>query len=259
MTKAIYIAGPMRGIPLWNFPEFDRAAASLRLRGWTVFNPAEHDRDEGLDTNDYPKTPAWFTLEKALQWDFARIIEAGNICLLDGWEESSGAAKELRVAEDVGAKVWRLEGETLTEWDYETVHSFLSRKEERVVAAKTTGEHRVVDSKTGGEKGSKLARFDLVPADVSYEWAEHYGRGSLKYADRNWEKAYPWSLSIAALKRHLFLWEQGWTTDHDAQVGDFPHIVAVAWHALALLTFTLRDIGTDDRHKLDQKGTDDRA
>ena len=259
MTRAIYIAGPMRGIPLWNFPAFDRAAAALRLQGWTVFNPAEHDRDEGLDENDYPKLPAWFTLEKALQWDFARIIEAGNICLLDGWEESSGAAKELRVAEDIGAKVWRLQGETLTEWDYKTVHAFLDAHE-HVVAAKTTGEHRVVDSKTGGEKGQKSARTDLLPPDALMALAEHYGRGSLKYADRNWEKSYPWSLSIAALKRHLFLWEQGLDTDHDAQVGDFPHIVAVAWHALALLTFTLREIGTDDRHILVyQKGTHDRA
>lgn len=129
------------------------------------------------------------------------------------------------------------------------------------------GEIRVVDPQTGGAKGQKSARTDLLPPDALMALAEHYGRGSLKYADRNWEKSYPWSLSIAALKRHLFLWEQGLDTDHDAQVGDFPHIVAVAWHALALLTFTLREIGTDDRHKLvramsddivRERGTDDR-
>ena len=249
MTRAIYCAGPMRGIPLWNFPEFDRAAAQLRLRGWTVFNPAEHDRDEGLDTNDYPKLPAWFTLEKALQWDFARIIQAGNICLLDGWEESSGAAKELRVAEDVGAKVWRLQGETLTEWDYETVHclqdgAFRYREEETIVAAKTTGEHRVVDPKTGGEKGSKLARFDLVPADVSYEWAEHYGRGALKYADRNWQKGYAWGLSYAAAQRHLHAFWAG--EDIDEETGS-SHLIAALWHCAALRWFQLHQEGTDDR------------
>ena len=48
------------------------------------------------------------------------------------------------------------------------------------------GEVRVVDEKTGGIKGQKLARFDLIPPEVEWALAEHYGRGCLKYQDRNW-------------------------------------------------------------------------
>ena len=37
----IYVAGPMRGYPEFNFPSFHAAAAQLRAAGHTVFNPAE--------------------------------------------------------------------------------------------------------------------------------------------------------------------------------------------------------------------------
>ena len=79
------------------------------------------------------------------------------------------------------------------------------------------------------------------------ELARHYGRGCQKYADRNWERGYKWSLSVAALERHLNLWKQGQDVDHDPEIGDFPHLVAVIWHACALLAFGKRGIGTDDR------------
>ena len=238
----VYLAGPMRNVPLWNFPAFDAAQALLEEAGHQVFNPAQHDRDEGLNEHDYPELPDWFTLEKALQWDFAKIIEAGNICLLDGWEASSGAAKELRVAEDIGAKVWRCQGDTLVEWNYDLVHKLQGRGgTDRLLANGT--EHRVVDPVTGGAKGQKSARTDLLPPDALLELAEHYGRGTVKYESRNWERGYAWSLSHASLLRHLLAWWGGAELDEDG----FPHITAVAWHAIALLTFSLRKDGTDDR------------
>jgi hypothetical protein len=40
MTRA-YIAGPMTGLPEFNFPAFHAAAASLRARGFEVENPAQ--------------------------------------------------------------------------------------------------------------------------------------------------------------------------------------------------------------------------
>lgn len=41
----VYVAGPMRGIPEFNFPAFNLAAKNLRADGHVVFNPAERDNE----------------------------------------------------------------------------------------------------------------------------------------------------------------------------------------------------------------------
>ena len=104
-------------------------------------------------------------------------------------------------------------------------------------------ETRGVDPNTGGEKGSKLARFDLIPPEAMWSLAEHYGKGCAKYADRNWERGYKWSLSVAALQRHLHQWLMG--EDKDEETGTH-HLIAVVWHAMALFIFQLRGLGADD-------------
>ncbi len=111
----------------------------------------------------------------------------------------------------------------------------------------TSTEVRITDPNTGGEKGSKLARFDLIPIRALWLLAEVYGRGARKYADRNWEKGYAWGLSIAALERHLNAWKGGESIDEET--GAY-HLAQVAWHAFTLLTFSLLGLGTDDRSAL---------
>lgn len=105
-------------------------------------------------------------------------------------------------------------------------------------------EVRVVDPQTGAEKGSKLARFDLIPSEAMWLLAEVYGAGAKKYADRNWERGYSWGLSIAALERHLNQWKRGISHDDETLCH---HLACVMWHAAALLTFELKGKGTDDR------------
>lgn len=107
-------------------------------------------------------------------------------------------------------------------------------------------EVRIVDPITGAQKGSKLARYDLIPPEALHALAEHYGRGAKKYADRNWEAGYNWGLSFAALMRHAWAWWRG--EDIDEETGS-NHMTAVAWHALTLATFQARGRGTDDRPK----------
>lgn len=97
---------------------------------------------------------------------------------------------------------------------------------------------------TGGEKGAKLAAFDLVPVSPLTQLAEHYGRGAQKYADRNWERGIAWSLNYAALMRHVTQWWGG--EDLDPETGSH-HLAAVAWHAFALLEYAETHPELDDR------------
>lgn len=110
-------------------------------------------------------------------------------------------------------------------------------------AKKTLGETRVTDPTTGGQKGQKDARFDLIPPEAEWGIATLFGIGSRKYADRNWERGYKWGLSVGALRRHLNQWMRG--ESYDPETGCH-HLICVAWHAIVLFTFEIRKLGTDD-------------
>lgn len=101
-----------------------------------------------------------------------------------------------------------------------------------------------VTSDTGGEKGQKQARYDLIPAGPLDELARVYGRGAEKYAERNWERGYEWSLSFAAMMRHAWAFWNGESIDPETQRH---HMGAVAFHAFALMEFEARSLGVDNR------------
>jgi hypothetical protein len=109
--------------------------------------------------------------------------------------------------------------------------------------ARNAEEKRETDPRTGGQKGSKLARFSLIPGEFLWALAEHYGIGARKYEDRNWERGYKWSLSVDALERHLTAWKIG--ESRDPETGS-SHLIAAAWHCVALFIFELRGLGNDD-------------
>lgn len=112
-----------------------------------------------------------------------------------------------------------------------------------------TNEVRMTDSKTGGQKGVKLARFDLIPAEPHRWLALVYGVGAQKYSEDNWRKGYPWRWSIGALERHLNAFKRGEIFDPELTelAGEpVPHLAAVAWHAYGLMEFAHRGLGTDD-------------
>lgn len=115
-------------------------------------------------------------------------------------------------------------------------------------------EIRVTNDKTGGQKGSKIKAYDLLPVEPLAALAELYGRGKEKYAARNWERGYDWSLSYAALQRHAnafwggeeFIPQTPEGEDDDPTAG-MPHLSAVAWHAFALLEWMYTHPELDDR------------
>lgn len=114
-------------------------------------------------------------------------------------------------------------------------------------------ETRIVDPMTGAVKGSKLARMSLIPWSIVVELGEHFGRGARKYAERNWEAGYAWSLSFDALHRHLEAFWRGEDLDPDPGLIDpdgvarSRHIIAVMWHACVLAFYSRYGVGTDDR------------
>lgn len=109
-------------------------------------------------------------------------------------------------------------------------------------AARQDGEVRVVDPTTGGEKGIKIDRFDLIPPEFEDALARHYGEGAKKYADRNWERGYQWHLSYRSVRSHLNAWVKG--EDNDPETGT-NHLICSIWHLIALYTFQMRGLGTD--------------
>lgn len=101
----------------------------------------------------------------------------------------------------------------------------------------------VTDPNTGGQKGRKLQRFSLIPMEVLWALATHYGIGAEKYADRNWERGYAWSASVDAMERHYGKWKLGETYDKETKTH---HLIAAIWHLIALYIFQRRGVGTDD-------------
>jgi hypothetical protein len=101
-------------------------------------------------------------------------------------------------------------------------------------------------SPTGGEKGVKPERFDLIPVEALSLVAQLYGKGAEKYDEHNWRRGYEWSKSYAALQRHSNAFWQG--EDLDPEMG-LPHMASVVFHALTLITFMQEQPNFDDRYK----------
>lgn len=115
MTRRAVLVGPMRGLPEFNFPAFDRAREHLRAVGWRVFCPAEADRAEGFDPTGMAGTEdlaaVGFNVTAAMRRNIAELMDARTLAvvLLPGWQESTGAAVEYAVSEAIGLELWYID------------------------------------------------------------------------------------------------------------------------------------------------------
>lgn len=110
----------------------------------------------------------------------------------------------------------------------------------------SVSEERYVDPETGGEKGKKLEEYSLIPVGPLAEVARVYGLGAKKYANRNWEKSYPWSLSFSAMQRHI---QKFWSGEsYDEESGQH-HLAHAVFHCLAMMEWETQHPETDDRPK----------
>ncbi|MFV3415298.1 DUF4406 domain-containing protein [Pseudomonas sp. NY15436] len=89
----IYLAGPMTGLPEFNYPAFHAEAARLRQLGYHVENPAENN------------APADTTWSGYLRLALAQLITCDSIAMLPGWHNSEGACLEYHVASKLGMQV----------------------------------------------------------------------------------------------------------------------------------------------------------
>jgi nucleoside 2-deoxyribosyltransferase len=107
-VKTVYVAGPMRGFPRYNFDAFESAEQSLAARGFNVISPHRLDLqvgfnpDQSLDANG-------FSIEDAVRRDVEAMIASDALVLLPGWEQSIGANAERGIALWLGKPVYLLE------------------------------------------------------------------------------------------------------------------------------------------------------
>lgn len=92
-ARRVYIAGPMTGLPEFNYPAFNEAAAQLRSQGYHVENPAENP------------APACGTWPAYMRIALRQMLSCDLIYLLPGWKESRGAVIEHDLAVTVGIAI----------------------------------------------------------------------------------------------------------------------------------------------------------
>lgn len=110
----IYISGPMRGLPQFNHPTFERAACALRGQRHEVFSPHEKNEADGYDftgmTGTEDLAEIGFDLRRALALDLGWICaEAEGVVVLPGWHKSSGSRAEVSAALALDVPVWRFQ------------------------------------------------------------------------------------------------------------------------------------------------------
>lgn len=208
----IYIAGPMRGYELFNFPAFDEAAARGRALGHEVRSPADMDREVGFDPNkgsDFSGND----MDAAIHRDVEAILAADAIALLPGWQKSTGATAEHRIALWAGKQVL----------DATTFESFSSLG----VAPTNAKERKALPIVTG-----VLDYFPdaiLAVAELSRIGNDQHNPGEPLHWSRDKSTDH-----ADCLGRHMI--DRG-TADVDGVL----HIVKVAWRALALAQLEIEE------------------
>ena len=103
MSRRIYIAGPMSGLPNNGYDAFNRKAAQLRAAGWVVINPAEMDLENGL-SEDREFTRADYM--QAARRDLQALQTVEAVYMLDGYEQSPGACWEWAYSKELGHTIY---------------------------------------------------------------------------------------------------------------------------------------------------------
>lgn len=107
----VYIAGPMTGLPDYNYPAFNAMAAQLRASGFEVENPAEG-----------PDLPTW---SDYMRRAIGQLIRCDSVVMLPGWTRSKGACTEWFIATVLGLNI--VYEQPPTRWMQRMVRVFFGR------------------------------------------------------------------------------------------------------------------------------------
>jgi hypothetical protein len=89
----LYIAGPMTGLPEFNYPAFNRAETALKAVGFETRNPTGGlavPADDGTEWDEY------------MRRGIRLLLEADGVALLPDWSVSKGATVENDLAMALG-------------------------------------------------------------------------------------------------------------------------------------------------------------
>ncbi len=93
----IYLAGPMTGLPEFNYSAFNTEAARLRAAGYSVENPAEVEAPAPSKWTDY------------MRRSITKMMRCNCVAKLPGWKRSRGARIEVWLGRLLGFKVVQVE------------------------------------------------------------------------------------------------------------------------------------------------------
>ena len=284
MIRTLYLCGSITKDREGYVRKFAAAAAVLRLDGFDVISPVELDDPEhAAEALDDPYGERYEEL-LARDLGIIERDDVDAVVVLPDWHESRGAWREVDHAmmldkpvleypnlnpapvyeERARLRELKDSGATLGKPDAnpslcgkanvaQSVADTLRYEEDAPLGVGTNtvrtfgacaGEVRVTDPETGGQKGTKPQRWELVPMQAVARIAEVYAYGAQKYDDHNWRKGYAWSLSFGAMLRHLAAWQEGENADPESGLS---HLAHAGFHVLALLYYAEHFPAKDDR------------
>ena len=243
----LYLAGPMSGLPDFNYPTFDRYAKLLREKEFEVFNPAEaHNGETGLPLSKYFET------------DLPEVCRADAVAVLPGWRDSKGASIEVDLARHLGKTIY--DAVILASYGMDPVDAIITETEETSYQGESYDPAEVTTSngfvfyehdperhtsQTGGVKDNvNKPRLDLIPSLPLFRAGEVLSFGARKYKPHNWRLGLSWLETYGSLQRHLAAWLDG--EDNDRESG-YHHLAHALCQMLFLAEFVFRGTGEDDR------------
>jgi len=94
MKTSIYIAGPMTGLPDFNYPAFHKAKEILEAKGFIVRSPAD--------------VPIQDSVEDYMRIDIPLLCSCNCTLFLPGWENSKGANIERLISIAIGNQLYKM-------------------------------------------------------------------------------------------------------------------------------------------------------